>query len=113
MEEQKKEVLQIKKFGFRDILNIIFLILLMVAIGALVSTTITIIKYKNVLINPVGQNLANNGINYCTCYDFENRIIPIKSTNYSTIADIFLTVPEYSKPNISEFNIMFNRPSDK
>lgn len=66
---------------FKSIMQIIFLILLMIAIGALINTTITIYRYRDMLQNPVGYNIEKFGLQYCTCYDTENKIVPIQGPN--------------------------------
>ena len=102
MEEETKEVIQEKpNEKSRQIIQIVFLILLAIALAAIIGTTITIIRYGKMLQNPVGYNIEKFGINYCTCYDNQSRIIPIKSIHYSNISDKFIPKPEYIYPQLN------------
>ena len=65
------------------ILNIIFLILLLLAISALINSTITIYKYKDMLKNPLGYNLEKFDIATCSCIDNSGKTVEIYSLNYT------------------------------
>ena len=80
MEEIKREELEKPKRGV--VLNIIFLILLLLAIGALINSTITIYKYKDMLANPLGYNLDKFNISMCSCVDNSGKQIQINSLTY-------------------------------
>jgi hypothetical protein len=99
MEEQ-----EIKIEKRRQVIQITFLFLIIIALAVMVGITITIVKYGKMLQNPVGYNLERFGINYCTCYDQENRIIPIKSINYNNISDSVIPKPEYSNYSVPLLN---------
>ena len=83
MEELKIEGLE-KPKRKGTVLNIIFLILLLVAIGALINSTITIIKYKDMLVNPLGYSLDKFEIATCNCIDNSGKNIIIDSISYNS-----------------------------
>ena len=81
---------------------------MIIAIGVLINTTIVILKYREMLQNPVGYNLDKFGINYCTCYDNSFKIIPIKGLSYNDSFENFIPKQEYTTQkllNLSSFNI--------
>jgi hypothetical protein len=81
MEEQKEEIIEETKDRKINVQQIIFLILTIIAIGALIFATITIIKYGAMLKNPLGYNLAQFKINSCSCIDNLGRFVNIFSIN--------------------------------
>ena|SRR3989304_5745172 len=105
MEEIKEEK---RKITRQEVIHIIFIILMIIAIGVLINTTIVILKYREMLQNPVGYNLDKFGINYCTCYDNSFKIIPIKGLSYNDSFENFIPKQEYTTQkllNLSSFNI--------
>ena len=86
MEEQKE---MIKESSHREVVSIIFLILLLCAIGALISATITVYKYKDMLANPIGYNMDRFGLNQCSCLDSYGKTVLISaiasSNNFSNV----------------------------
>jgi hypothetical protein len=92
-EEVKTEVVIEKSSTKATIIQIMFLILLLCAIAGLLMTTITILKYKDMLKNPVGYNMEKFGLTYCTCYNDDNNIIPITATNLNKTVDELIPKP--------------------
>jgi hypothetical protein len=72
MEENKKT----------DYKQIIFLILLVVAICALLFSGISIVRYSDMLKNPIGYNLKEFNIKTCTCINSEDKTVIIDAVNY-------------------------------
>ena len=66
-----------------EYIQIIFLILLLLGIGALVFASIQIIKYREMLSNPLGYNLDKFDLTHCTCYDKDMKSLDIKSNSYN------------------------------
>jgi len=97
IEEQKKPR---KNYS---VLQIIFLIILIVCIGALIKTIMVIKEYGEMLKNPLGYNMEKFGISYCTCYDREWRVIPIEALSYNETFDKFKPKPEY-KDTVYDFS---------
>ena len=60
-------------------IQVIFLILLAIAIASMIGAIITVKNYGEMLKNPVGYNMEKFNLAYCTCYNTQNQIIPIKS----------------------------------
>ena len=89
-------------------LQIIFLVVLIFAVGALVFTTITIIKYKNMLANPLGYNMDKYGLSYCTCYTSDGKVMPIKGLSYNDSFSQYIPIPVYEQKNYSIPKINFN-----
>lgn len=61
----------------KEVIQIVFLIVLIIAVGALIFTTVTIIKYSDMLSNPIGYNLAKFGIDSCSYYDSGGNLVII------------------------------------
>lgn len=79
-----------------EIYHIIFIFLMIVAIGALINTTITIYKHKDMLINPLGYNLEQYNIDYCMCYaNNDKTIIPVPSLSYNGSVQDLLPEPTF------------------
>jgi len=79
-----EEIKEVRK----NYIQIIFLICLIVAICALIYTTITIIKYKDVITNPMGVTMAKFNLNTCTCIG-QQGIVQIKSINFNESIKVF------------------------
>lgn len=106
--EENKEVINSeteKPKKSTTILQIVYLVLLLAAIGALINTNINIIKYKNMLANPLGYSMDKFGLGYCNCYDFADRVVPIKGLHYNNSYDKYLPIQNYSySPNTLNYN---------
>ena len=74
MEEVKKEKGQV--------VQLIFLMVIIIALGVMLYSTITILRYKDMLSNPVGYNLDKFGINSCECVRYSGEKVNIPSINY-------------------------------
>jgi len=92
MEEEKRDEINeegvlvlpdIKKEDkHKIILHYVFMIVLIIAIFALIFATISILKYKEIIKNPIGSNLEKFNINSCKCIDNFGKSIFIPSTDY-------------------------------
>jgi accessory gene regulator protein AgrB len=49
------------------VIQIIFLVLLLISISALIYAGITVVRYHEMLLNPLGYNLAKFNIESCSC----------------------------------------------
>ena len=87
MEEENKTEID-KELDMRKKVQIVFLIVSIIAVIMLFWTTLTIIKYKDMIKNPIGANLNQFNIAYCMCHDFQGKFIPIKSTGYNGTLDV-------------------------
>jgi hypothetical protein len=94
-----------------EYIQIVFLILLLLGIGALVFASIQIIKYRDMLSNPLGYNLERFSLAYCTCYDKDMKLVPIKGISYNESFDIFLPKIEW-KENIFNPIIIVNNATN-
>ena len=74
------EPTQLENTKRRDIMNIIFLICLVLAIGGLLFLIIWLVRYEQVLTNPLGYNLAQFNISSCSYLDHSGRLVIINST---------------------------------
>ena len=87
--EETKEVEQIEIKNKRElkgqVIQIIFLVLLMIAIGALIFACIKIVQYHNMFSNPLGYNIQQFGIDSCICYKADGTSTLIKSINASGV----------------------------
>lgn len=108
MEEEKEDVIKEEVAPSQNkskwpIIQIIFLILMLGCLIGLIVAIVTIYKYKDMIENPVGANLDNFGLKYCTCYDYENRIVPIHAVSYNgSLADLMpQPVYDFTKPQIN------------
>ena len=63
--------------------QIVFLLLLLIAICALLYSTVAVYRYRDMLMNPVGQNLKNFNINTCTCLDSDGKTVIIDAIGYN------------------------------
>lgn len=75
MEEQKPN---------SDMKQTVFLILLIIAICCLIWATLTVIKYKDIIKNPVGSNLKEFNIKTCTCIDSKGKTVIIDAVGYNS-----------------------------
>ena len=108
MEEEIKK--PNKKYSW---LQFIFLILMIICIGVLIKTIITITQYAEMLKNPVGYNLEHFGIKYCTCYDDHARLIPIEALTYNSTFDKFKPQIEYREKTLADYNFNFSAIEQK
>lgn len=90
-----------KNEKLRLLLNISFQIILLVAICAIIFTTITIYKYRDMLNNPMGYNMEQFGLSYCTCYDTQFRTVPIKSNLFNDSYEDLVPKQKYSPLDIN------------
>jgi len=77
MVEEKNETL-------KNVMSIVFLILLMVAIAVLMNAVITIYRYHDMLINPIGYSMKEFDLNSCSCIDNQGKFVEIKSIAYNS-----------------------------
>jgi hypothetical protein len=107
--EEKKEEIEIEKEKPRiSILQIVFLILLLAAIFGLIYSAVTIVKYSEMLKNPMGYNIEQFGLKYCTCYDSDFRIVVINGLSYNNSYNKYIPVPEYNLSLPTKINYTFN-----
>lgn len=92
----KNEEIRDKPINKANCAQIIFLIILVFAVAGLFSAVIGIYRYHDMLSNPVGYNMEQFGLNYCTCYDSQMRIVPIKGLSYTEAYDKYVPKPEYT-----------------
>lgn len=102
MEEEKKDLRFEKR---RQVIQIVFLIVIIIALSVMVSAIVTIHKYGKLLANPVGYNMKRFDLAYCTCYDSQYRIVPIKSELFNESFEQYVAKPKYE---VSVPSIMFN-----
>lgn len=88
MDDEIKEVVIVnsiednpKKINGEQGRQIVFLILILIAIIALVAATITVHRYAEILTNPLGYNLAQFKLQSCTCIDNFGKFVDIVATN--------------------------------
>lgn len=79
----EEKIGDVKKERRKQIIQVIYLILLMSAIIGLFNAVITINKYKDLLQNPLGYNLDRFGLKYCTCYDSNQVPSYIKALSFN------------------------------
>lgn len=84
------------------VIQIIFLILLALAIGCMISAIITIKNYADMLQNPLGYNMEKFDLAYCTCYDTYNRIVPIQSKLFNDSYQKYIPLQEYKENNFGD-----------
>ena len=90
-------------------IQIVFLIVMFIAILCLIYTTITIIRYSDMIKNPLSSNLDKFGIERCACYkpDGTAFMVTNKTSNYTQL-DLFNQYgqkKDYS--NITNFSLTF------
>lgn len=90
--DKESELVRLEKR--RQKIQMIFMLLMLVAIVSLIVCIYTIYHYADLLKNPVGYNMERFGLNYCTCYDLKNKIVPIKSIHYNNVSDKFIPAIE-------------------
>jgi hypothetical protein len=86
METGNQEVNLDRKTTKGEKIQIIFLILLCIAVAVLIFAVIEIIKYKNMLQNPLGYNLDKFNLKSCSCLDNSGNINTIYSSSYKPIS---------------------------
>jgi flagellar basal body-associated protein FliL len=74
------ELTQLENNKKRDLMNIIFLVCLVIAICALLFLIVWLVRYEQVLTNPLGYNLAQFNISSCSYLDDNGRIVIINAT---------------------------------
>ena len=79
METGKEEVIVNRKATRAEIIQIVFLILLFVAVAALIICIVEIIKYRDMLQNPLGYNMNKFNLVSCTCTDKQGNFVNIES----------------------------------
>ena len=79
MEEKKEVIKEEVKLDKRMVLQIIFLILIVIAIAMLFYTVGTLVRYGDMIRNPIGENLAYWNISSCS-YWTEQGMITINAT---------------------------------
>lgn len=84
------------------VIQIIFLILLALAIGCMISAIITVKNYAEILKNPLGYNMEKFDLAYCTCYDTNNRIVPIQSKLFNESYQKYLPIAEFKETNFAD-----------
>ena len=104
METGKEDVIE-RKTTKAEWIQIVFLILMLLAVAGLIIVIVQLVKYKQMLANPVGYVLDEFDISYCTCYDTQARLIPIKGLSYNDSFEYLIPKPEYEKKN---YTINFN-----
>jgi len=84
--EEVKEAIEVererKSEKHRMAIQIVFLIVLILAISALVGAIVTIHRYADMLMNPVGYNLARFNISSCSCIDDFGKSVQINAIGY-------------------------------
>ena len=85
-----------KPSKFSMVTQIVFLVLLLIAIGALIFACVYMVKYKDMLSNPIGYNMDRFNLKYCTCYDANYRIVPIKGLSYDDSYAKYIPKVEYA-----------------
>lgn len=83
IEPGKEEVIQNRKATRSEKMQIVFLILMCLAIAALIVAVMTILKYKEMLSNPLGYNLEKFHLQSCSCLDDSGSSIFITPINKS------------------------------
>lgn len=83
MEEPGREEVIVKATRGEKI-QIIFLILLFLAVAVMIFAVIEIIKYKNMLQNPLGYNLEKFNLDSCKCTDKQGNETIIYSNSYKS-----------------------------
>lgn len=63
----------------KEAIQISFLVILLIAVGALISATVTIYKYKDMLANPVGYNMKQFGLEFCSCQNNKGQFVQINA----------------------------------
>lgn len=56
---------------------------MLLTLGALCFTIVTVLKYKAMFANPLGYNLERFNMKYCNCLDSNDKFVFIPTTNSS------------------------------
>lgn len=75
------DIIEEKPNKKRDIIQITFLFLLIVAIAVLIGAIATIINYADMLQNPLGYNLAHFNIPSCSYFNDKGEMVVINAIN--------------------------------
>jgi len=68
------EINDLNKKGFSNLMQIIFLALLIIAICAMIFTVITLIKNKNIIISdPLIYGMKVHNFTKCSCLDSDGK----------------------------------------
>jgi hypothetical protein len=96
---------ELKKTNWNAIRQTIFMILLAIAIAALIAAIFTIKNNVKTLGNPMGYNMHKFGLNYCTCWDKEDKIVLIQNPEYNGSVNNYRPEIEYTPTKEFEFNL--------
>jgi hypothetical protein len=69
--------------------QIIFLILMLLAVFGLIFAIGTIYKYRDMLQNPLGYNLEKFNLQSCNCFDMQGSLVFIPSINQNNLTNKF------------------------
>lgn len=98
-----------KKITRKEIIQIVFNILLALAIGTLLFTTITIVKKADEIQNdPIEYLIKNTDVEYCNCYDSKGTVwgsVREFMDESSRLSDLEEAVLEEMKNNKTRRNI--------
>lgn len=72
-----------KSTNVYTLVQIVFLVLVAIAIGCMISAIITIHNYADMLRNPVGYNLGKFGIESCSYINNAGELVVIPAINSS------------------------------
>ena len=90
-------------------LQLIFLVLLFIAIACLIVAIKTIYNYSDMLKNPLGQNMKNFGMDYCECQNNKGQLVQISAigSNYTKTINIsnYVSCSQYSPIDINKLNL--------
>jgi len=75
--EKQREVEEKKKV----IIQIIFLIVMLITIGSLIFSIITILRNSEQLTHPLEYNLGRFGLDSCSCFNKVGQIVRIDALN--------------------------------
>ena len=75
--EKQREVEEKKKV----IIQIIFLIVMLITIGSLIFSIITILRNSEQLTHPLEYNLGRFGLDSCSCFNKFGQIVRIDALN--------------------------------
>ena len=66
----------------KQVIHIIFLLLMLVAVSGLIIATVKIVQYHDMLSNPLGYSLKQLGVDSCTCLK-DNKPFFVEALNYT------------------------------
>ena len=85
METGEEGVSGSRKATRAEKLQIIFLILLLVAIATLIICIVVVLKYKDMLNDPLAYNLDKFNLQSCRCLDKDGKSLEIYSSDHIEI----------------------------